>query len=208
MSDYEKCISQEAYCEQLEKTIKRLKKLEERCQRLDPEAVMVGDGRGRAFRAPQGMGSKIKKLLLKDVRGDISRLTEQLREKRFDETGSDKDYMALKNARENYATNIHELLREDGFEKIIIEEVPCELEEFLNRNLHKNGDETQITIIEEGDLEKPKKIKQFKCLECGCTWKADKSKYKQEPSYRNEDYYSMDCPACGVRVYTDNYQNK
>ena len=65
-----------------------------------------------------------------------------------------------------------------------------------------------MTIIREGDLEKPKQNKRFKCLECGCTWEADKSEYKKEPPYRNEIYFSMDCPACGVRVYTSDDKNK
>ena len=62
-------------------------------------------------------------------------------EKRFDETGSDKDYMALKNAKESYDTNIRELLWEKDFEKIIIRELPYDLEELLNQNLYKNGGE-------------------------------------------------------------------
>ena len=60
-----------------------------------------------------------------------------------------------------------------------------------------------MTIIKEGDLQKPKKIKRFECHECGCVWEAERKEYKEE-SARNESYYSMPCPTCGKTVYASN----
>jgi len=59
-------------------------------------------------------------------------------EKRHNESQSEKDYKALANAKESYAGNIQKLMWEEGFEKVMITELPYDLEELLERKLLKS----------------------------------------------------------------------
>ena len=54
-------------------------------------------------------------------------------QKRYYGTKTDKDFKALMNATERYEENIRELLNEDGFDKILIESVPYQLDTILLR---------------------------------------------------------------------------
>lgn len=53
-----------------------------------------------------------------------------------------------------------------------------------------------MKIIKQGNLEKLKQIKRFKCDNCGCVFEAEKDEYRYVCSSRNEDYYSCICPYC------------
>ena len=53
-------------------------------------------------------------------------------QKRYDLTQIEKDYKALMNAVDRYSENIQELLSEDGFEKIVIDDIDYKLEDLLN----------------------------------------------------------------------------
>lgn len=60
-----------------------------------------------------------------------------------------------------------------------------------------------MEIIVQGNLEKIKQTKEFRCLQCGCVFKANKNEYQYAGSQYNESYYSCACPYCGNRAYSE-----
>lgn len=55
-----------------------------------------------------------------------------------------------------------------------------------------------MKIIKQGDLNKLKRIKRFKCEHCGCVFEADNTEYVHKFSQReNCDWYEIKCPTCG-----------
>ena len=60
-----------------------------------------------------------------------------------------------------------------------------------------------MEIIKPGNIEFLRKIKNFKCLYCGCEFKADKNEYENWGSWRNLQCYLSKCPTCGSAVYTE-----
>jgi len=59
-----------------------------------------------------------------------------------------------------------------------------------------------MKIIKEGDLNKIKKIRRFKCEKCGCIFEAEEDEYKCGNQY-NEIYYYCSCPCCNQTAYTE-----
>lgn len=56
-----------------------------------------------------------------------------------------------------------------------------------------------MQILEHGDPAKINPIVMFKCSNCGCSFKADKTEYRKEVLL-TFDYYYCDCPECGEKA--------
>ena len=57
-----------------------------------------------------------------------------------------------------------------------------------------------MRIIKNGNLEKPKQIKRFKCDNCGCVFEAEKGEYKYMLLPRNDVIYGCECPYCQKEI--------
>lgn len=57
-----------------------------------------------------------------------------------------------------------------------------------------------MEIIKHGNPDICKRIKMFKCPNCGCIFKADKHEYKSN-AHLNEFFYSCNCPECAAYAY-------
>ena len=61
-----------------------------------------------------------------------------------------------------------------------------------------------MKIIKQGDLNRLKEIKRFKCKACGCEFEADNTEYKRQYSQReNCGWYEIKCPTCHSWATTD-----
>ena len=60
-----------------------------------------------------------------------------------------------------------------------------------------------MKIIKNGNLEKSKQIKRFKCDNCGCVFEVEKGEYKYMCSPRNEDVYKCKCPYCNKETSSE-----
>lgn len=58
---------------------------------------------------------------------------EKLHQK-YNQTQSNKDWKALKNAEDIYEESIQDLMNQDGFDKIILHEINYDLQDLLNQN--------------------------------------------------------------------------
>lgn len=57
-----------------------------------------------------------------------------------------------------------------------------------------------MRTIVDGSSDILNKVKYFKCNACGWIGAADKDEYTHE-TWRNEDYYLINCPFCNGTVY-------
>ena len=58
-----------------------------------------------------------------------------------------------------------------------------------------------MRIIQQGDLNRLRKVKRFECGQCGCVFEANSTEYKHEYSQReNCGWYETHCPTCHKAV--------
>jgi hypothetical protein len=57
-----------------------------------------------------------------------------------------------------------------------------------------------MEIIKHGEPEKIAQYKFFKCLNCGCEFKADKNEYHCDYTIMSTEHYYCKCPDCGNYV--------
>lgn len=57
-----------------------------------------------------------------------------------------------------------------------------------------------MEIIQEGNIKANIKRYSFKCQKCKCVFECEDNEVKHE-SWRNEDYYSHECPTCKERCW-------
>lgn len=60
-----------------------------------------------------------------------------------------------------------------------------------------------MEIIKQGNLERIKKSKRFKCTYCECEFIADQTEYEYYGSWRNMQCYLCQCPTCKSDVYVE-----
>lgn len=59
-----------------------------------------------------------------------------------------------------------------------------------------------MRIIKEGDINKLLKVKQFRCLKCGCIFEANNKEYKWYDGGQCYDSgFECNCPTCGNWAY-------
>lgn len=55
-----------------------------------------------------------------------------------------------------------------------------------------------MKIIQHGNIDRLKKVIEFKCKLCGCVFQAEKGEYKYQYSQRDDaSWYEAKCPLCG-----------